>query len=99
MSIWQIASGETGRDYTSLFLENDIMLLGPSSGGTAIENREEYLDRANSPKRQVLSFCEKIKEGDIILLRFGKRIIKIGIIPREESTNTTSRLNVSMDGI
>ncbi|MBA7663572.1 hypothetical protein ES703_71617 [subsurface metagenome] len=34
MKVWQIATGETGRDYRDLFLEHDIMILGPSDKGS-----------------------------------------------------------------
>jgi hypothetical protein len=30
MKVWQIATGESGRDYRELFLDHDIMIIGPS---------------------------------------------------------------------
>lgn len=34
MKVWQIAAGDEGRDYSGLFLEYDLMSVGPSYPGS-----------------------------------------------------------------
>lgn len=85
MNIWQIATGETGRDYSSLFIEHDIMILGPSWHGDARDNHKKYNDKKpNSQLTQVYNFAHKPKTGDIVLMRYNKEVIRIGVIPKEE---------------
>ncbi len=38
MKIWQIATGEPGRDYRQLFFDYDVMILGPTQLGDALKN-------------------------------------------------------------
>ncbi len=83
MKVWQIATGETGRDYRDLFLEHDIMILGPSDKGNALDNN--YANGvSNSSGSQVHSFTYNPNPGDRVLMRFGKEIIGVGKIPVED---------------
>jgi len=86
MNIWQIASGESGRDYSSLFLDHDIMILGPSLElGDASNDPDKYCDgKPNSNKNQVWSFANKPKPGDRVLMRYNKEVIAVGQIPTEQ---------------
>jgi hypothetical protein len=80
MRVWQIATGEPGRDYRELFFDHDIMILGPSHLGNALENN--YADGVpNSSGSQVNSFANKPKPGDRVIMRFAHDVIGIGQIP------------------
>ena len=83
MEVWQIATGETGRDYRDLFFEHDIMIIGPSHLGDALSNI--YGDGIpNSAGSQVHNFAHYPKPGNRILMRFGKEVIGVGQIPQGE---------------
>ncbi len=83
MNVWQIATGEPGRDYRELFFDHDIMILGPSDRGNALEN--SYADGIpNSAGSQVQSFAHRPKPGDRVIMRFAHDVIGIGQIPRED---------------
>lgn len=82
MAVWQIATGEPGRDYQDIFFDYDVMILGPSDPGDA--RAAEYADGVpNSKGSQVHSFCSRPGPGDRVLMRSGKRIISVGQIPRD----------------
>ena len=84
MKVWQIATGDPGRDYSELFFNHDIMILGPSHKGDARETI--YADGIpNSAGSQVQNFVYGPKPGDRVLMRFGKQIIGIGQIPEDEN--------------
>jgi hypothetical protein len=83
MKVWQIATGEPGRDYRELFFDHDIMILGPSDRGNALENN--YADGIpNSAGSQVHSFAHRPEPGDRVLMRFAHDVIGIGQIPQDE---------------
>lgn len=78
-SIYQIASGDTGRNYSSLFLDHDVMLMGPGDPGHYGENPHAY---DKDPRRhQLRSFCEAPGPGDVVILRHGHRAVAVGVIP------------------
>jgi hypothetical protein len=85
MKIWQIATGEAGRDYRSLFFDYDIMIIGSSHEfGNAFDNADKYKNETpNSEDNQVLSFANKPKPGDRVLMRYKKEVIGIGQIPMD----------------
>jgi hypothetical protein len=87
MQVWQIATGEVGRDYNSLFFDHDIMLLGPSHYGHGIENAKKYWDGVpNSKGNQVHSFVHNPKQGDRVIMRLGKEILAVGEMSSEPYT-------------
>lgn len=84
--IWQIATGESGRDYRELFFNHDIMILGPSHLGDALEN--EYWDgKSNSTLNQVYNFAHYPQPGDKVIMRFYNEVIGIGQIPFDADNN------------
>lgn len=85
MNVWQIATGEPGRDYRSLFFDHDIMIMGPSRLGDASLGRYAR-GNANSPDRQVHNFTHAPKAGDRVLMRFAHEVIGVGQIPLEEES-------------
>jgi hypothetical protein len=84
MIIWQIATGDSGRNYSSIFFDYDVMILGGSKYGDAREYK--YHDGIpNSEGSQIHNFTFSPEPGDRVLMRFGKKIIGVGIIPDLEN--------------
>jgi len=82
--VWQIAAGETGRDYTKLFLDYDVIFMGPGNPGSydkQIYNAlvEQGLISKNIAT-QLRQFCTEVKDNDIVLLRLGSQAKAIGLI-------------------
>jgi hypothetical protein len=42
MMIWQIAAGDSSRDYADVFLKFGVILVGPGSEGDYFSNKEAY---------------------------------------------------------
>jgi len=82
MKVWQIATGEAGRDYRELFFAHDLMILGPGELGDATSN--DYFGAANSHRNQVHRFADVPRPGDRVLMRFGKEVIGVGEIPTDD---------------
>ena len=82
-NIWQIAAGEPGRDYTALFLEHDVMFMGPGRYGAY--DRALYADLAKGGKEtaskvgQIRRFSQDVRAGDAVLLRRGYEVKAIGL--------------------
>lgn len=80
--VWQIAAGDPCRDYSDLFINHDLMLIGP--GQWPIEyfdfEREALAEGYSRQKiGMVRSFCRKVTPGDILLLRTRHRVRTIGL--------------------
>lgn len=82
MRLWQIASGDTGRDYSAVFLEHDVMLIGPGEFGEWGD--ADYSGEPMAP--QIRSFVEDPRPGDIVLLRNGHHVVSVGRIPSVTDT-------------
>lgn len=81
---WQVASGDSGRDYSSLFLNHDIMCIGPGRYGAysrdlydPVVERKEFTRAKISTVRQI---CEEVGDGDLVLLRNGHEVVGIGVV-------------------
>lgn len=69
-TIWQIAAGDTDRNYADLCLHWDVVLNGPGDPG--VWGPQKYA--ASIRKRQLSvmrRFCERVKERDLVILRVG----------------------------
>jgi hypothetical protein len=81
--VWQIACGEPGRYYDDLFLDHDVMFLGPGRPGEY--DHAEYgkwveAGRITSASaRRVRRFQQAVQPGDVVLLRKGYRVIAVGL--------------------
>lgn len=83
MTIWQVAAGDSGgRNYTQLCIEHDVILIGPGDPGNFKDNPSGY--DGEHMKNQIASFCNNPKAGDLVLLRYGKRVMAVGVIPNED---------------
>jgi hypothetical protein len=79
MRIWQIGTGEPGRDYSKVFFEYDLMIIGPSYPGDALKT--DYRKSTKVHHRKIHHFAHKPKPGDRVLMRFGREVIGVGQIP------------------
>jgi len=85
--VWQIACGEQGRRYDHLFLNHDVMFLGPGDFGAYAEEHYECNDnfhRTGIKRTEVKRFACEPKPGDTVLLRAGYVVVAIGRIPSGE---------------
>jgi hypothetical protein len=67
----------------SLFLEHDVMLIGPGSPGHYGENKAAY-DNEHM-KNQIKNFKEGPIPGDLVLLRKGRSVLAVGKIPTKKN--------------
>ena len=67
MNYWQVAAGEGARDYSSVFLEFGIMLIGSGDAGSYWDNKDYYGSRPWG--HQVRFFAEHVAEGDRVILK------------------------------
>lgn len=71
-TVWQQASGDTDRDYSSLCLRWGVILNGPGNYGPWPGCAQSIRNDGRSRKATDLKrFSEDIKDGDIIVLRMG----------------------------
>jgi hypothetical protein len=81
MKVWQIATGEPRRDYRQVFIEYDLMILGPGNPGCAF-NFDYAMGAPNSIYRQIHSFAHSPQPGDRVLMRLAHDVIAVGQIPQ-----------------
>jgi hypothetical protein len=83
VNVWQIACGERGRYYDDIFLEYDVMFLGPGEPGPYKYDvyKEWRAARRIGPSHpsRVKRFALGVVPGDIILLRKGYHVASIGV--------------------
>lgn len=82
--VWQMAAGEQGRYYDDLFVNYNIMFMGPGEFGPF--DNELYSKRVSDglitkhKKDQIRKLVNDPKAGDIVLLRKGYAISSIGVV-------------------
>lgn len=83
MRVWQVSTGEAGRDYSELFFAHDLMIIGPSECGDA--RGGQYANRGLTQKyKQVHRF--EGEPGDRVLMRFRQKVIGVGEIPSDSES-------------
>ena len=89
-TVWQIGSGDQGRNYAQFFLDHDLMFMGPGRYGPY--NEENYRRVVDRGERSGLAigmvrrFVQRVAPGDVVLLRKGHRVVAIGTVADEEGT-------------
>ena len=78
-TIWQQAGGDKeDRRYVNLCLYKGVILNGPADGGpwdSWEEFRKEYDGLSSQKANDVRRFWEEMKDGDLVVLRFGTKIV------------------------
>jgi hypothetical protein len=72
--IWQVAAGDTNRNYTDLCLYWDVILNGPGSEGPWPECAEALRSGWELSPRKITDlrrFAEDMREDDLVVLRMG----------------------------
>lgn len=84
--IWQQAAGDTDRNYIETCLKWDVILNGPGNAGVFPDVKVILEENGTSSKKitNLSGFAEKMKDGDIVVLRLGtNRIYGVGVIVGE----------------
>ena len=77
-TIWQQAAGDTNRNYIGLCFDKGVILNGPADDGpwdSWEEFRKEYDWLGARKATDVRRFWEEMKEGDVVVLRFGTNAV------------------------
>ena len=82
--IWQVAAGDTNRNYADLCLYWDVVLNGPGDEGAWPDCEKNLREEWKLSSRKITDlrrFAEEIYDGDIIVLRMGTTdILGIGLV-------------------
>jgi hypothetical protein len=84
MSVWQIAAGDGGRDYSELCIKHDVMMMGPGDPGDFRDKRSDYSRLTGQRRGAINSLCYEMQTNDVVLLRRGYRIVAIGVVPENQ---------------
>jgi hypothetical protein len=68
VNYWQVAAGESARDYSKVFLQFGVMLIGSGNPGPFFE-RQDYYEGHHDWRAQVVRFARKVNLGDIVILK------------------------------
>lgn len=82
--VWQIACGEKGRRYQRLFLDHDVMFLGPGRFGAYAPSLYDLNPEARAEGEgkitYIRQFATEVQQGDLVLLRSGYTVLSIGVV-------------------
>lgn len=82
--VWQIGSGDSGRKYSELFLQHDVMFCGPGAVGPydSVLYRDGVADGRVTAAHlsRVRAFAKDVEAGDFVLLRSGRKLISLGVV-------------------
>lgn len=93
--IWQMAAGDTDRNFADICLKWGIIVIGPGRQGHMLEtkNIDEILKRDGISSRMITmlkKFATEVKVGDVVVLRLGKSEIHgVGIVRGEYGWHQT----------
>jgi hypothetical protein len=73
---WQIGSGDSSRDYSNVFLEFGVALVGPGDPGDDRNSKAEEYYKGHPNENNWGSVLRQVQPGHWIILRSGQRIIK-----------------------
>jgi len=83
-TIWQVAAGDTNRNYADLCIKWDVILNGPGSEGAWPECQQALRSDWELSARKITDlrrFSEEIKDGDYIVLRMGTTdVLGLGVV-------------------
>lgn len=86
MRFWQVAAGEKPRDYSSVFTDFGVMLVGAGNPGP-FPKRKSYYRGHIDWRNQIVRFAEKVSLEDIVVLKkpYGTQweIAAVGVVKGE----------------
>ena len=86
MRFWQVAAGESSRDYSSVFTDFGVMLVGAGDPGPFSE-RKSYYTGHRDWRNQIVRFAERVSLEDIVVLKkpHGTQweIVAVGVVKGE----------------
>jgi len=68
MNYWQIAAGDSERDYSEVFKTFGVMLVGSGNRGDYFNNKDFYKGHRDW-RAQVVRFAEKVRIGDMVIVK------------------------------
>ena len=84
MSFWQVGSGDLGRDYSQLFLDHDVMCIGPGKYGKFVpKTYDAVVKRGEFAKIKIATirrFHDDVQIEDVVLLRKGHLVVGLGVV-------------------
>jgi hypothetical protein len=87
MNYWQVAAGDGSRDYSDLFLDYGIMIMGSGDPGPYFEKKDFYTNKKLYASSDISKFAEEVKEGDVVVLKKPQNdlweVLAIGIVKGE----------------
>ncbi|MDR3407631.1 MAG: hypothetical protein P4L68_03925 [Methylovirgula sp.] len=70
MTIWQVAAGDGSRDYSDVFLNFGVILVGPGSEGDYFKHKDAYNHPSSWAYRPFMEpFAEAVQIGDLVVLK------------------------------
>ena len=82
--IWQVAAGDTNRNYANLCLKWDVILNGPGSESAWPECEQSLRNEWELSSRKITDirrFAEEITDGDYVVLRIGTTdVLGFGVV-------------------
>jgi len=69
--VWQVAAGDSERDYKDLFLNHGLACVGPGDPGDYAEHPERYAKGTPAYRDFMRRFCVDLAEDDLVLLKRG----------------------------
>lgn len=75
-NIWQIGSGDSSRDYSDVFLDFGVALVGPGNPGEEGKPAAERYYKDNPGVKNWGKVLRQVKKGNWLVLRSGQRIIR-----------------------
>jgi hypothetical protein len=70
---WQVSAGRSGRDYSDIFIEHDVMLIGPGHSGPYSAERYPGI-------KALRRFHDEAAPGDIVFMRRGAKVVSVGVV-------------------
>ena len=67
-NIWQVAAGDSSRDYTDVFLKFGVILVGPGCEGPYSDHKE-YYKKFGKRKTFIKTLAEELSKGDLVILK------------------------------
>lgn len=68
MTYWQVAAGEGTRDFSDVFLQYGVMLMGTGHPGSFLEHPKRYKGHKGW-QRKIVTLAESIQRDDVVVMK------------------------------